>query len=58
VFFVQIDPKPQYSLTPLGETLVKPLKNLCDWASEHMHEVETARAKATDEKLKLDEVVI
>jgi DNA-binding HxlR family transcriptional regulator len=48
----------EYSLTPLGETLVKPLKTLCDWASEHFHEVEVARAKAIDEKKKLDEVAI
>jgi DNA-binding HxlR family transcriptional regulator len=45
-------------LTPLGETLVKPLKTLCDWASEHFHEVEATRAKAMDEKKKLNEVVI
>jgi DNA-binding HxlR family transcriptional regulator len=50
-----VPPMVEYSLTPLGETLVKPLKTLCDWASEHFHEVEATRAKAMDEKRKLDE---
>jgi DNA-binding HxlR family transcriptional regulator len=38
-----VPPMVEYSLTPLGETLVKPLKTLCDWASEHMNEVAEAR---------------
>lgn len=53
-----VPPMVEYSLTPLGETLVKPLKTLCDWASEHFPEVEEARVKAMDEKMKLDKVVI
>jgi DNA-binding HxlR family transcriptional regulator len=53
-----VPPMVEYSLTLLGETLVKPLKTLCDWASEHFHEVEAARAKSMDEKKKLDEVAI
>jgi DNA-binding HxlR family transcriptional regulator len=40
-----VPPMVEYSLTPLGETLVKPLKTLCDWASEHMNEVAEAREK-------------
>jgi DNA-binding HxlR family transcriptional regulator len=40
-----VPPMVEYSLTPLGETLVKPLKTLCEWASEHMDEVEEAREK-------------
>jgi DNA-binding HxlR family transcriptional regulator len=40
-----VPPMVEYSLTPLGETLVKPLKTLCEWASEHMDEVEKAREK-------------
>jgi len=34
----------EYSLTPLGETLVEPLAALCRWAEGHMAEVEAARA--------------
>lgn len=40
----------EYSLTPLGETLVKPLKTLCDWASEHMDEMEKAREQQLKSK--------
>ncbi len=54
--FPAVPPMVEYSLTPLGETLVKPLKTLCDWASEHFHEVVAARVKAIDEKMKLNEV--
>jgi HxlR-like helix-turn-helix len=32
------------------------LKTLCNWASEHFHEVELARAEAVDSK-KLDPVI-
>jgi DNA-binding HxlR family transcriptional regulator len=53
-----VPPMVEYSLTPLGETLVKPLKTLCDWASEHMDEVETARTIAIEGKKPPDEVVI
>lgn len=38
-----VPPMVEYSLTPLGKTLVEPLKALCNWAMEHFHEVETAR---------------
>lgn len=34
----------EYSLTPLGETLVEPLAALCRWAERHMAEVAAARA--------------
>jgi DNA-binding HxlR family transcriptional regulator len=53
-----VPPMVEYSLTTLGSTLVKPLKTLCDWASEHFHEVEATRAKVIDEKIKLDEITI
>jgi DNA-binding HxlR family transcriptional regulator len=45
-----VPPMVEYSLTPLGETLVKPLKTLCEWASEHMDEVEKAREKQLKSK--------
>jgi DNA-binding HxlR family transcriptional regulator len=38
-----IPPKVEYSLTPLGETLIKILAELCRWAEEHIEEVEAAR---------------
>jgi DNA-binding HxlR family transcriptional regulator len=43
-----VPPMVEYSLTGLGETLVPPLKTLCDWASEHLDEVEVSRARAID----------
>jgi DNA-binding HxlR family transcriptional regulator len=48
-----VPPIVEYSLTPLGETLVQPLTALCAWASEHLHEVDAARAKASVEKSKV-----
>ena len=38
-----VPPMVEYSLTPLGKTLVEPLKALCQWSIEHFHEVEAAR---------------
>jgi DNA-binding HxlR family transcriptional regulator len=52
-----VPPMVEYSLTPLGETLINPLKTLCNWASEHFYEVELARAEAFDSK-KLDPVIV
>jgi DNA-binding HxlR family transcriptional regulator len=33
----------EYSLTPLGETLVEPLRMLCQWSLDHFQAVEVAR---------------
>ena len=38
-----IPPMVEYSLTTLGQTLVKPLCQLCQWAEIHLSEVEAAR---------------
>ncbi len=38
-----IPPMVEYSLTTLGQTLVKPLCHLCQWAEIHLSEVEAAR---------------
>ncbi len=37
-------PRVEYRLPPLGQTLVEALTVLRDWADEHYHEVEAARA--------------
>jgi DNA-binding HxlR family transcriptional regulator len=42
--YPDMPPRVEYSLTPLGETLVEALMVLRDWAEEHYHEVEAARA--------------
>jgi DNA-binding HxlR family transcriptional regulator len=36
-------PTVEYSLTPLGETLIEPLRLLCQWSVNYFHEVEAAR---------------
>jgi DNA-binding HxlR family transcriptional regulator len=38
----------EYSLTPLGETLVAPLAAIRDWAEEHIEEVLAARAQRVE----------
>jgi DNA-binding HxlR family transcriptional regulator len=50
-----VPPKVEYTLTPLGETFLKPLESLCQWTIEHMQEVQEARhryrTRATVESL-------
>jgi DNA-binding HxlR family transcriptional regulator len=38
-----IPPKVEYSLTPVGETLIEPLAYLCHWSQERISELEAAR---------------
>ena len=35
--YTQVPPKVEYSLTPLGMTVIPLLNALCDWAIEHMN---------------------
>lgn len=44
--FPVVPPRVEYSLSPLGETLVTPLTSLCRWAEDHFWEVERARGHA------------
>lgn len=39
-----VPPRVEYSLTPSGESLIEVFTALCDWAEEHIDEVEEARA--------------
>ncbi len=39
-----VPPKVEYSLTPLGQTLVEPLASLGEWAYRHLNEVKAAIA--------------
>lgn len=41
-----VPPKVEYTLTPLGKTLLPILERLCRWSEEHSAEVEAARARA------------
>src|SRR3954467_6392740 len=36
-------PAVEYRLTPLGQTLEKPLVAICEWAMEHLPELQAAR---------------
>jgi DNA-binding HxlR family transcriptional regulator len=40
----RVPPHVEYSLTPLGQTLEKPLVAICEWAMEHLGELRDARA--------------
>jgi len=39
-----VPPRVDYDLTPLGRTLLATIGQLVDWASEHIAEIESARA--------------
>src|SRR3954464_4404171 len=41
-------PKVEYSLTPLGRTLLEPLQILCRWTEKHLRELEAHRIRATN----------
>ena len=43
VVYPVVPPQVEYSLTPLGETLVDPLAMLCEWAVDHIDELETPK---------------
>ncbi|GHO94064.1 transcriptional regulator [Reticulibacter mediterranei] len=45
VVYPVIPPMVEYSLTPLGRTLSKPILALRDWSEEYIEEVEQARAE-------------
>jgi DNA-binding HxlR family transcriptional regulator len=39
----RVPPHVEYSLTPLGRTLEKPLVAICEWAMEHLDELRDSR---------------
>ena len=39
-------PKVEYTLTPLGRTLIEPLQGLCRWTEKHLPELEANRNAA------------
>ena len=39
----EVPPRVEYSLTTLGWTLTGPMMAMCEWAADHLHEVEGAR---------------
>lgn len=43
--FPVVPPRVEYQLTPLGRSLIDPLKALCRWAEQHMPTMEANRAR-------------
>lgn len=43
-----VPPKVEYSLTPLGRTLIEPLKAVCRWSEKHLPQLQANRARALD----------
>jgi DNA-binding HxlR family transcriptional regulator len=41
-----IPPHVDYALTPLGQTIITPLVAICQWAMEHLPELQAARARS------------
>lgn len=41
--YAVVPPKTEYTLTPLGETLITPIHAFFQWGDEHMNTVEQAR---------------
>jgi DNA-binding HxlR family transcriptional regulator len=41
--YASVPPKVEYSLTPLGNSLVNSMKELCLWAEDHIDQVLKAR---------------
>ncbi|WP_040810049.1 winged helix-turn-helix transcriptional regulator [Nocardia concava] len=46
--FSTLPPTVEYALTPLGESLLRPLSALADWAVAHEAEIAAARAAAVN----------
>ncbi len=45
-----VPPMVEYSLTPLGRSLIEPLEAICRWAEKHLPELEAARARSQKAK--------
>lgn len=42
-----VPPRTEYSLTPLGVSLLEPLRVLCLWAQDHYPKIQAARRRAS-----------
>jgi len=45
-----IPPMVEYSLTPLGRTLVKPVLAICEWAERYMPKIEAHRKRCAGKR--------
>ncbi len=46
-----VPPKVEYSLTPLGEGVYKPLDEICRWTENHLEELKALWAKQENKKI-------
>src|SRR5881394_2471365 len=42
--YPEVPPRVDYALTPMGRTLLDTVRNLLEWADEHLPEIDAARA--------------
>ncbi|WP_218081743.1 winged helix-turn-helix transcriptional regulator [Anthocerotibacter panamensis] len=49
-----VPPRVEYTLTPLGQTLIEPLGAICRWAETHYPEMEAARTRHSMEQALTD----
>lgn len=47
--YAEVPPRVEYSLTPVGETLVPTLRSLRDWAEAHAYELGLGKQAAAEE---------
>lgn len=45
VVYPEVPPRVEYTLTPLGQTLTRPIEALWDWASAHQDDIARARQR-------------
>ncbi|MCF0056687.1 helix-turn-helix domain-containing protein [Dyadobacter sp. CY356] len=48
--YPQVPPRVEYTLTPLGESLLPPMSLLVDWAVKNMPEIKASREKYSNRK--------
>ncbi|MEP7000528.1 MAG: helix-turn-helix domain-containing protein [bacterium] len=46
--YAVVPPRVEYTLTPLGRTLLSPLRSICRWAENHLPQVRTARESSQE----------
>ncbi|MCE9634727.1 MAG: helix-turn-helix transcriptional regulator [Planctomycetes bacterium] len=53
--YAVVPPRVEYRLTPLGKTLLGPLRAVCHWAEKHLPEVEAAQLRYAERRAAEDE---
>ena len=49
-----VPPMVEYSLTPLGRSLIEPLEAICRWAEEHLRSLRPLGSERTEDQLMVD----